>query len=71
MSERPRVELCAIVDRELSWDAEVADYVFPEEFLDILQCDRREGFGLDPFGQVLQCYHRVLKVAIGTEEWTD
>ena len=57
ISERCVVKLSSIVGHKHPWYSEPAYDTLPDEVLNILLCDFRQGFSFDPLGEVIDSYY--------------
>jgi hypothetical protein len=65
------VKLFAVVDGELGRDSEVADNVFPEEFLGGLRCYRGDRPGLNSLCEIFNSDQGELEVPLSCGQWSD
>ena len=71
VSEEVVIKLFAIVSDQHLWQAKTADNVVPDKILDLQGGDGGKRFCLNPLGEVVDGYHRILCLPLAFGERTN
>ena len=62
-------EMGTIIHYNVIWNAESADNILPNEFLNTFLCDGGHCVGFSPFSKIFACYYDEFFLRLGFREW--
>jgi hypothetical protein len=65
------IKLLPIVNCEFSRHSESVNDLLPEKLSNSSRCDGGDGPRLNPFGELLDCYHGEFEVALSHGQWSN